>query len=146
MENIQEQVNENDNNLNQNTPIGNPISNQQGNFLLIIGVIVIMLVIGVGAYYLGTKKAPTQSQNPEVALPTPQSTSTPSADETTNWKTYTNNGYSIKYPDSLKYSTDTYDGIGGMVTVDTWSAYGNTYTISVYSCKESVNSKLEFPV
>ena len=63
-----------------------------------------------------------------------------------NWKTYTGKGYTIRYPDSLKYSASTYDGIGGKVTVDSWMDSGNTYSIGVDSYKDGVNSKLEFNI
>ncbi len=103
MENTQEQVNEDDNNLNQNTPIVNPISNQRGNFLLIIGVIVIILVIGVGAYYPGTRKSSSvvPSPNSVINFQTPQSSPASSPSEkTANWKTYTD----AKYRLSFQYS------------------------------------------
>jgi len=59
------------------------ILNQKGNFLIIIGVVVLMLVIGAGVYYLGTKNKPTTSQgiNPaqQVAPSTTTNTSTQSS-------------------------------------------------------------------
>lgn len=54
-ENSQQKVNQTGN-LNQDTSPTNPIANQRGNFLLIIGIIVLVLVIGVGGYYLGAQK------------------------------------------------------------------------------------------
>lgn len=70
MENSQQKVNQEDN-LNQDPPSSNPISNQKGNFLLIIGVIVLVLVIGVGAYYFGTKQT---QQTPTISQTTPTGT------------------------------------------------------------------------
>jgi hypothetical protein len=65
----------------------------QKGFAPILIVVLIALVVGGGAYYLGTKKS---------SLPTFSSSKIPSTifDETANWKTYTNTkfGYSLKYP------------------------------------------------
>lgn len=36
-------------------PQNNPIANQKGNFLLILGIVVLVLIIGAVAYFLGTK-------------------------------------------------------------------------------------------
>lgn len=81
-ENTQQKINP-EGNLNQDTPPSNSILNQKGNFLFIIGGVVLMLVIGVGAYYLGinkdrssTKVNSQQSQvSPTIqASPMPKST------------------------------------------------------------------------
>lgn len=109
-ENAQQQVNQ-EGNVNQDTPSSNPISNQRGNFLFIIGIVALVLVVGAGAYYLGKKQmqpipqtpqqttpVPTVQVSPTSVLPTPQSSST-----TLNWKTYSNQKWnlSIKYPQNL---------------------------------------------
>ncbi len=54
-ENPQQQINQGGN-FNQNPPSVNPVLNQRGNLLLIIGIVVLVFVIGAGAYYLGTQK------------------------------------------------------------------------------------------
>ena len=54
-ENPQQQINQGGN-FNQNPPSVNLVLNQRGNFLLIIGIVVLVFVIGAGAYYLGTQK------------------------------------------------------------------------------------------
>ncbi|MBI2020732.1 hypothetical protein HYS94_04985 [Candidatus Daviesbacteria bacterium] len=61
--------------------------------LIIVGILVVGLIAG-GAYYLGSVGAP-KPQTP-VVNQTPQ----PTADETANWKTYTNENleFTIKYP------------------------------------------------
>ncbi len=96
-----------------NQPTQHPIHNQRGNFPIILGIIVLLLVVGSGAYYLGTQKSntanqtvniqPTTSQNSAVANPTdtPVATQTPQSNEaTTDWKTYSSAKakYSFKYP------------------------------------------------
>lgn len=83
MENKQEQVN-----------INNPISNQKGNALLIITIVVLMLVIGTGGYFL------YQKQINKLSV-TSQQTSSLISDKTVNWNTYTNERYSLKYPKEL---------------------------------------------
>lgn len=107
VENAQQQVNQG-NNLNQSPPSVNPITNQKGNFLLIIGVVVLVLVIGAGAYYLRTRKPATIVPSPTsvITSPTPQVTPTSSpTDETANWKTYTSEdaSFSFKYPSDWIY-------------------------------------------
>ncbi len=86
-------------------PEGN-ISNQRGNFPIIIGVILLLFIVGGGAYFLGSQKdKSTQSVNqPVVTQPSP-TTSTPSQTQTDNtiissWKTHTNTEgkYIVQYP------------------------------------------------
>ncbi len=117
MENAQQQVNQEDN-PNQNPSVINPISNQRGNFLLIVGVVVLVLVIGAGAYYLGVNKdsSSTNIKNQQIQVsPTTQSSPTglPTGftDETANWKTYTNKKYGIEfeYPKELYIWSDHYN-------------------------------------
>ena len=95
MENAQEQVNTNPD-INQSSPSVNPILNQRGNFLLIIGIIVLLLVIGTGGYFLYQKQVNKPVTIPQTSQLTPSST--PS--ETANWKTYTNTtwNYQFQYP------------------------------------------------
>lgn len=70
---------------------------------LILGALLLVLV-GAGAYYLGTKNVQTQQQT--VSPIVSQQTLTPAVDQTANWQTYTNStfGFSIKYPLDLKMS------------------------------------------
>lgn len=97
-------------------PTLNPINNQRGNLPIILGVIFLLLIVGGGAYYLGTQNSQTTSQNqnintqptanPQNIVASPTNTQvvgqTPSNAAISNWKTYTNtkNNFSIKYPSS----------------------------------------------
>lgn len=56
----------------QTQPSLNPSPNQRGNFLIPIGLAFLILVIGVGAYYLGTQKS--KSPNSQQSTNTPTST------------------------------------------------------------------------
>ena len=62
---------------------------------ILIGVLVLLLALG-GAYYLG-KSSPSSPTLPQPTTTIPLS---PTADPTSNWKTYKNTklNYSIKYP------------------------------------------------
>lgn len=62
---------------------------------LILGILVLAVLLGGGAYVLMKAKAPVSTPIPVVSKPTP----TP-VDETANWKTYTNSThkFSFKYP------------------------------------------------
>lgn len=141
-------------NLNQSQPLPSSDQPKQSKKLLIIIVIVIaLLAFGVGGYFLGINRKQSIPQYQQTTItPTstvqPSSTNTPlpTEDSMTNWKTYLNSkaGYSIKYPDLLKQSTSTYDGVGGVVTVDSWSPVSNAYSISILSYADGVNTKLEF--
>lgn len=75
--------------------------NQKG--LAPILIIVVILAIFVGGYYLGQQKI-----KPVPSRPTVQPSPGP-ADETTNWKTYTDTelGFTFKYPDTyFKFQGD----------------------------------------
>ncbi|MDP3973913.1 MAG: hypothetical protein Q8P92_03710 [Candidatus Daviesbacteria bacterium] len=103
MESIQEQVNT-DADIKQDSPPVNPISNQKGNFLLIIGLVVLVLVVGAGGYFLYQK----QVNKPVTTPQTSQVTPSPIPDETANWKTYSNSslGFSFSYPMILDHLYD----------------------------------------
>lgn len=125
MENAQQKINP-EGNLNQDTPLSNPILNQKGNFLLIIGIIVLLLVIGAGGYFLYQKQVnkPVATQ---VSYPTPS----PTSDETANWKTYTNTqyGYSIKYPPTIAFKSDRFYLVGDDNRKDTADGFGPNLAI-----------------
>lgn len=75
----------------ENQPAQNIINNQRGNVPIIIGGIVLLLVVGIGAFVLGQKTNTNQttnsSQQPQAAItntvtqpsPTSASISTPDA-------------------------------------------------------------------
>jgi len=100
----------------QSTP--HPVNNQRGFFPIILGVLMLLVVIGGGAYYLGTQNSSTTPQtqntnalpatNPQnntVTNPTdaPVATQTPQTNQVTDWNTYTSqaNGFSIQYPKTI---------------------------------------------
>lgn len=128
----------------QPTPSGNqtfsnnPITNQKGNFLIMLGAIFIILVVGVGAYYLGTRKAEFNIQN----TVTQQRTSTPSITQdsllnTDSWLVASDQQarYYLKYPSNWKASKDT----GGYLL----SLVSPTKGLMVYLQQISTGSKEE---
>lgn len=96
----------------QNQPLQGNVFNQKGFFPIMIGMIILLIVVAGGAYYLGTQNSksnlPSTSQsNQPTVSPTensqyPPSTITPSPTSGTmvNWKSYisTKAKYSFKYP------------------------------------------------
>lgn len=75
-------------NPEEDQPFHKNILNQKGNFLIIMGIILIILVMGVGVYYLGTKNRTNSSQriNPEQ-----QVTPSTAANTISNQSPYENN-------------------------------------------------------
>jgi hypothetical protein len=52
-----------------------PVKNQKGSFLIVLGVILVLLILGVGGYFLMNKQTATQTPNKQAAnnaVPTPQ--------------------------------------------------------------------------
>lgn len=99
-------------------PIPDPINNQRGNFSIILGVLVLVLVLVSGAYFLGIQNNKTVTQNETTntqpttifqnnTLINPTDTQVteenPQNDRTSAWETYTNTqyGYTFKYPNNL---------------------------------------------
>ncbi len=75
---------------------------QKGSALIFLLIGTLIITVAGGAFYLGRQTTPKPSPIP---VTTSQPTSKPSptqspADETTNWKTYTNpaNTFSLRYP------------------------------------------------
>lgn len=109
-------------NLNQptNNPVTTPvqpqpqsvstsITNHKGFLPLVFGILVLLVAVAGGAYYLGTKNSQitpqsniqptTMPQNEIGANPTVSPTSGSSqADKTANWNTYADATYTFKYP------------------------------------------------
>lgn len=99
-----------------------PIINNEGNFSVILGIIVVFIIGGVSFYYFAISKKPeepikvvanppisntlTENQmnsplTPDIAKPTgtPSVIPTPGITvQTAEWKTYTGNGMSFQYP------------------------------------------------
>lgn len=87
-------------------PAPEPTIKQTGFLLPIIGVILLVALVGAGAYYLGVKKNQTEtlSQKPtSMPIATPTTYQAISPDETTNWKNYNNPklNITVKYPSDL---------------------------------------------
>lgn len=89
----------------QPQPVLPPVRNNKGFFLIILGIVAILLIIGSGAYYLlGTQKeiAINSKENSPTSTPTTQNTPTPTADPMATWKTFTLEGITFKYPPDWK--------------------------------------------
>ena len=111
--------------------------NQKGFILPIVGIIILILVVGAGVYYLGTKNSkrgqtqpvttsqdnpqPTQSVDEAPTATNSQPILTPSPkNETTNWHTHTNTlmGYKILYPPTWEVQYKDYSQQMGFPTDD----------------------------
>lgn len=80
------------------------INNQHGNFIFIVGIVILMIIVtGLGGYYLLAQRGQTSIKN-QQAQPTISPISSDLIEsEITNWKTYTDskNMFTVKYPPSL---------------------------------------------
>lgn len=93
-------------------PVQTPVINQKGFFPIILGVLVLLLVVGGGAYYLGTQNKSTKQSSvntPSLTISTQQnnvdtSPASSNASIPTNWKTYNNTkySYSVSFPSALE--------------------------------------------
>ncbi|GEM_PF-4592968 len=122
--------------VNQNTQQNIPEYpvKQKGFLLPVVGIILFLVIVGAGAYYLGITKPSIPSMLEKTAL-TPQSSPTTNAaspiaspsqsiDQTASWKTYDNQNqkgvaFSIKYPSDKKVdinATDPYIGFCNLGT------------------------------
>lgn len=93
-----------------------PINNQKGNFILIIGVIVIISVVGLGAYVLGSRTSKTantpQTINQSTPIPTIEDNRSKSVASSEEKILYEDNGISFNYPGSLEmYQTYVGDAV-----------------------------------
>lgn len=91
-----------------------PTNNQRSRLPIVLAALVLLLVVGSGAYYVGTQYSRTgpQSQstntwptttspNNTVTNPTHTTTQNPQNNETASWKTYSSSILSFKYPATL---------------------------------------------
>lgn len=82
-------------------------------------LLAVLVLVVLGVAYSSGKLFTKPSTQPQIST-----TSTPAADETTNWKTYTNTkyGYLLKYPNNLPayngLATSKKDEVAGMETTD----------------------------
>lgn len=88
-----------------------PVNNQRSNFPIILGVLALLLVVGGGAYYLGTQNNRSAPQTQNIyAQPTinpknnptdwPVTTQSTQSDEQADWKTFTSKicNFNLKTP------------------------------------------------
>lgn len=91
----------------------NSINNQKGFFLIILGIAVLLVIVGAGVYYIGTRNTQTQELNTRPAISPQNDIASPTLtpiitqaqkDETANWKTYTSQQLPItfKYPPTME--------------------------------------------
>ncbi len=88
----------------EQTPPVSPTAPKKFNRIIIFLIFfVVIAIVGIGAYALGTKNQPKTPTSSPVAVIQP----TPTPDLTANWKTYTDDKYkfSFKYPDSWVIKT-----------------------------------------
>jgi hypothetical protein len=90
-------------------------------FIQIIVIILAVLVLVAGAYYFGTKNktvpTPVASAQPSsslIASPRPTATTDPTA----NWKTYSFNTFSFKYPESYFVNKTTLEDNTSIIFID----------------------------
>lgn len=90
-------------NTNQPVPPQAPLPNppSHSKIFIIITSVILLTMIGVGSYVLGTRKNQTVVQNNQLSISPTVSQLSPNPDETANWKTYANTkyNYQFKYPD-----------------------------------------------
>jgi len=108
--------------LEQTPPVASPASHKPGNLLILVGVVIVILVVGFGAYFLGINRNQSSSQySQQVTTPstTPSTIVSPSplSDETATWQTYTDGKlrFSIKHPEDIVIIRSFADAEGGAV-------------------------------
>lgn len=101
-------------------PVSNLIKNKKGFFPIILGVLVLLVIVGGGAYYLGTQNKSTKQSTintPSPTISTQQNNVATSpaysnGSVSTNWKTYKNTkyGYTVRYPPTIDITSSNPDG------------------------------------
>lgn len=79
----------------------------KGFFQIWLIIVALVIILSSGAYYLG-RSSVSKSLSLSASVITSRSTSSPTPDETTNWKTYVNReyGYVLKYPNNFKITDE----------------------------------------
>lgn len=98
--------------------------------------IFLIIVVGLGAYYLGGQKNPP----PSSPTPTPAATEINPVDPTANWKTYQGEGYSFKYPPMMimrNYREGEFTGISVTSTEETTTNFIRIRTILVTGTQDA---------
>ncbi len=134
----------------QNLVPEHPIKNQRGKMSLILGVLVLLLIVGIGAYYLGTQnnKQPSQVVN-NTPTPQPTLTSSPSTvPANSELKTYQGQSYSFQYQSDwtiLKSDTNsiTLQKEQMMEAQGAYPAQKIKVTLSVYSANIQSDTTLD---
>lgn len=127
----------------QSAPLPNPSSHSK--IFIIITTVILLTIIGVGIYVLGTRKNQPAIQNLQPTSSPTASHSSPTNDinlestgsaETANWKTYTDveNQYSVRYPSTWsieKYSRE-YAFVGNSQGIKIFSEYQKSHKSNLY--------------
>lgn len=130
----------------QSPPNQNIVNNQRGNFILIMGIIVLVLVIGIGSYILGTKmvKPNPNSTSRSINQPTIQPIEDESPKEVASNEDkilYEDNGFSLYYPSSLEMY-QTYVGDATQWKPKTADRIDNKEGLDALTLHESTNPLL----
>jgi hypothetical protein len=90
--------------------------------LLIVGIVLI-LIIGAGAYFIGQKSMTKTVEKPKAVVQKP--TATPTPDPTANWKTYQGQYFSFKYPQDWSLDSSNKNSIKLTMVVNDKDSLGN---------------------
>ncbi len=112
-------------------PVDNNYQPEHGSrkFIAVLGVIVLLLLVGGGAYYLGTMNGRTSAnlemdglvaQNNVVDTSIPTVTNAPQQNETANWEMYSNEvwDFSFQYPFTFMIN----DNLPSTTSLSDWGA------------------------
>jgi hypothetical protein len=111
---------------------------------IIIGVIILMALVGVGGYILGTKNGAkiqeANQQQPVQVSPTATTAPSPTISAAIGMKTYSNGEvpFQLKYPNNWQYTQPmpnsvTFTGNEGRVNIIWGSGFGGAYCIPMVS-------------
>lgn len=118
----------------------------KGKLPIIIGGILVLLIVGIGIFYVWEKNDKQIDQNNLIQTTVIQPSANPTLDPTTNWKTYNKHGYSFRYPQDWKLESSQPDSVDIFPSVKK-SHLGDNISIVIHpnpknmSAKEYVDSK-----